>query len=193
MQSGFKQITQQLKKGDTMFLFTDGLHEARRKFRDSEFKVMVCDESSTEDGESHGGTHAKGNDNEELGMKRIGEIIEAVFKKDTYKLFKYHNPIADEELLFDFSRCEGTLDEAVMALVAIEKVFRIYPDPQAGKDDVIQVDKKIDAFIQKYFVQYKYYFKHKQVDKDDPDYTFYTHLKEDDLYDDLTILAVRKK
>ncbi len=192
-QSGFKQVPYKLKKNDTLFLFTDGLDEAKRKLRGDDFKPAVCAEESLKNGESHGGTHIKGTDNEELGMKRIEEIIESVFKRKTYGLYKYHNPVADEELTFDFKKCTGTVDEAVLALVAVEKVFRLYPDPTAKKDDIVHIDKKIDEFLQKYFVQYKYYFKHKLDKTDDPDYAYYTHMKEDEQYDDLTILAVRKK
>jgi len=192
-QSGFSQIPYKLKKSDTIFLFTDGLDEAKRRFRDSEYKSIVCEEASLKDGETHEATHTKGSDNEELGMKRIEAVIQAVFNKDVYTLFKYHNPIADEELVFDFSSCEGKIDEAVMALIAVEKVFRIYPDPKASKEDLVQVDKKVDEFLQKYFIQYKFYFKQKQESNNDADYNYYTHLKEDEQYDDLTILAVRKK
>jgi hypothetical protein len=192
-QTGFKQVPYKLKKNDTLFLFTDGLDEAKRKFRGNDFKPVICAEPSIKDGESHGGTHTKGSDNEELGMKRIEEIIESVFKNKTYSLHKHHNPVGDEELTFDFRQCSGSVEEAVLALIAVEKVFRLYPDPTAKKDDIVHIDRKIDEFLQKYFVQYKYYFKHQLDKNDDPDYAYYTHMKEDEQYDDLTILAVRKK
>jgi len=192
-QSGFKQIPYTLKKGDTLFLFTDGLDEAKRKFRDTDFSLTTCMEPSLEDGAIHNGTHTKGSESEEMGMKRIEQIIESVFQKKSYTLIKNHNPIPEEELTFDFTKCEGTLDEAVLALVAVEKVFRLCPDPTATKDDIIHIDKKIDGFLQNYFVQYGVYFKHKDEEKEDADYSYYSHLKEDEQYDDLTILAVRKQ
>ena len=150
-------------------------------------------EPSLEDGAMHNGTHTKGSESEEMGMKRIEQIIESVFQKKSYTLIKNHNPIPEEELTFDFTKCEGTLDEAVLALVAVEKVFRLCPDPTATKDDIIHIDKKIDGFLQNYFVQYGVYFKHKDEEKEDADYSYYSHLKEDEQYDDLTILAVRKQ
>jgi hypothetical protein len=128
-----------------------------------------------------------------MGMERIEAVIQAVFNKTVYSLYKYHNPVKDEELIFDFSSCEGRLDEAVMALIAIEKVFRIYPDPKASKEEIVQIDKKVDEFLKKHFIQYKFYFKHHLDSEDDADYNYYTHMKEDEQYDDLTILVVRKK
>jgi hypothetical protein len=192
-QSGFKQISQTLEKGDTLFLFTDGIDEAKRAFRGPDFAPMTCNEPGLKDGESHGGTHMKGSENEELGLGRFEEIIEAVFSRKAFKLIKYHNPLPGEDLTFDFTTCPGTTEDAVTALVAVEKVFRVFPDPHARKDDVVRVDKKIDAFLAKYFVQYKAYFKERFENPEEADYVYFTHLKEDEQYDDLTILAVRKK
>ena len=83
---------------------------------------------------------------------------------------KYHNPIKDEELVFDFSKCEGTIEESILALVSVEKIFRIYKTPTAKgvvitneKGDVviqgdgIKVDRKIDLFLKKTFNRYDYY------------------------------------
>jgi hypothetical protein len=192
-QAGFRVEQQRLEKGDTLFLFTDGLEEAKRLFRDGEFAPVVCTEPGLKDGESHGGTHTRGKESEELGMKRIEAIIEAVFARGSYRLVKYHNPLADEDLVFDFSSCQGTSEEAVLALAAVEKVFRIYPDRSATSEDVVKVDRKIDAFLGRTFSGFRSYFKALVENPDEPDYVFYSGLKEDEQSDDLTILAVRKK
>jgi serine phosphatase RsbU (regulator of sigma subunit) len=93
---GYQQVLHKLKKGDTLFLFTDGLHEAKRLFRDSNFKPIKCQEPDLKEGEMHGTTHLKSSGDEELGMERIDRIVSAVFNKDTYSLYKYHNAIVKE-------------------------------------------------------------------------------------------------
>ena len=176
-----------------MFLFTDGLEEAKRHFRDEKFNITVCNEPGLKEGELHGNTHAVGSDNEELGIPRIHEVINAVLSRGKYSLYKYHNPIPDETLTFDFSRCEGNVSEAVLALIAIERIFRIYPNPKAGETDRIFIDRRIDEFLQDHFDQYADYFSHRIETNEKEQYIGFSHLKEDEQYDDLTLLAVRKK
>jgi HAMP domain-containing protein len=193
MQAGFKMVTQQLQAGDTVFLFTDGIEEAKRTFRNERFEPVTCDEPGLEDNAEHGGTHLKGSENEELGLVRIYDIINSVFNRQVYRLVKFHNPIPDEDLLFDFTGCQGTVEEAVLAMVAVEKVFRLNPDPSAGQEDQVEVDKNIEAFLKEHFKQFDRYF-HTPVSGDgERSYVSYGFLKEDEQYDDLTILAIRKK
>ncbi|MBI9102346.1 MAG: SpoIIE family protein phosphatase [Spirochaetales bacterium] len=197
MKGGFTRAVQVLKKNDALILYTDGLEEAQRQFRNANYDVIICDEPGLEQGELHG-THPVGNDNEELSNGRIHEIVNTVFAKGVYNLFKYHNPVENEAITFDFSNCEGNIEDAVMALMSIEKVFRFYPHPSSGPQDIIRVDRKIDDFLKKHFVEYKSYFHHpiemKGISTDDAQlYSFYSHLREDHQYDDLTVLGILKK
>ncbi len=190
MKDGFPQIAHQLDRGDTMFMFTDGIEEGQRKFRNETFQLITCNEPGIGENEMHG-NHAKGSEFEELGIPRIDDIITAVYRRGNYSLKKYHNPIPDEKLTFDFSSCEETVENAVLAMVAVEKIFRIYPDPSATAEDKVVVDKVIDTFLQEHFEQYQLYFSHPR-ESDDEDQVVFTHLKEDEQYDDLTVLGVRK-
>ncbi|MFW5727052.1 MAG: SpoIIE family protein phosphatase [Spirochaetia bacterium] len=193
MQSGFKRIPHMLKQGDMLLLFTDGLEESQRSFRDENFEPLVCREAGLEEGQEHG-THTVGMDNEEFGIPRVYGVVNSLMAGKSYKLFKYHNPIEDEELVFDFSSCEGTIEEVVIAMVAVEKVFRMYPDPSAGAQDVVVVDTKIAEFLKKHFLQYQNYFHHPIEEKtDQPEYVRFSHIKEDEQYDDLTVLGIKKK
>ncbi|HDQ14471.1 MAG TPA: HAMP domain-containing protein [Sediminispirochaeta sp.] len=193
MQSGFKRIPHVLRAGDMLLLFTDGLEEAQRHFRDENFEITTCQEKGLAEGELHD-THALGTDNEELGIPRIYDIVNTLVAGGTYRLFKYHNPIKDEELEFDFSSCQGTIEEVVIALMAVEKIFRMYPDPKADENDVVVMDKKVDAFLREHFKQYDLYFHHPlKVSEDQEEYLRYSHIKEDEQYDDLTLLGVKKK
>jgi hypothetical protein len=58
------------------------------------------------------------------------------------------------------------------------------------------IDKVVDDFLKKTFSHYSKYYTH-PIENPNPDeypnYNFYTHLMEDDQYDDLTLLAIRKK
>jgi len=189
----FKIVSQQLQPGDVLFLFTDGIEEAKRTFRNERFETIVCDEPGLEENAEHGGTHLKGSDNEELGQIRIYDIINAVFNRQTFRLVKFHNPIPEEDLLFDFTDCEGTVEEAVLAMVSVEKVFRLNPDPSATAEDHVVVDKSIDEFLKNHFQQYERYFHTKVKSEEEHSFVTYSRLKEDDQYDDLTILAIRKK
>jgi serine phosphatase RsbU (regulator of sigma subunit) len=193
MKGGFQLVAQQLQAGDTVFLFTDGIEEAKRTFRNERFETVICDEPGLEDNAEHGGTHLKGADNEQLGQIRIYDIINAVFNRQSFRLVKFHNPIPEEDLLFDFTGCQGTVEEAVLAMVSVEKVFRLNPDPSATAEDHVEVDRNIDAFLKKHFKQYNRYFQRIVTSEEDRSYVTYSGLKEDDQYDDLTILAIRKK
>jgi hypothetical protein len=146
---------------------------------------------STGDNGRHG-THNIGEDNEEFGIPRIYAAVDAMMQGGRYRLEKFHNPVPDEELNFDFSGCNRSVKEAVLAMAALDKVFRLNPDPSAGEGDRIRVDVNIDAFLKKHFLEYSRYFHSPVPDEQFPEYVYFTHLREDDQYDDLTILGVRK-
>ncbi len=193
MQSGFQQVIHKLDPGDILLLFTDGLEEAKRHFRDSDFNITTCNEPGLKEGEQHGGTHTFGSDGEELGIARIHAIVNAVMNRGEYRLVKYHNPIGDEDLVFDFTSCDGTIQEAVTALVAVERIFRLYPDPSAGVEDRITIDGKVNDFLREHFNQYDSYFSHVFERDEITGSVVFSHLREDEQYDDLTILAVKKR
>jgi len=140
--------------------------------------------------------HGVGLDYEEFGEERIKAVLAAVDAKGRYRLEKHHDPVPDGELSFDFSGCEGTLEEKVMALIAVEKVFRLYPDPSAGQRDSVVVDEKIDAFLLRHFDQVRLYRKEdlvRPLGKDNPGYVAWGGIREDEQYDDLTILGIQRK
>jgi len=193
MQAGFKQVSMKLNKGDTLLLFTDGIEEAKRYFRNEQFQVVKCDEPGLEENAEHGGTHLKGSDNEELGIPRINDLLDAIFNRRKYQLVKYHNPIPGEKLTFDFASCSGSVEEAVLGLIAVEKVFRIYPGSSAGSGHRIDIDKRIDEFLKVHFDQYSSYFGHPLETPEGSQVNSYANIMEDEQYDDLTILALRKR
>ncbi len=176
--NGYKSAVYSLDVGDIVLFFTDGLEEAKRILRDQQY-VQFFDKNGVGD--------------EEFSIERIHRITETIQSKGVYYLRRQDNPIQDEELKFDFSNIEPTAENTVLGLIAIEKIFRIYPDPQAGPDNRVVIDKVVDDFLQKVFSAYPEYFRYPVDAGGSDDYRQYSHIKEDEQYDDLTLLAVRRK
>jgi len=192
MKGGYKVSKLTLKKNDVLFLYTDGIEEAKRSFRDATFKVVPCSESGLKTGEAHG-NHNVGESSEEMTPERVTAIIESVFSHTTYELSKYHNPVPEEKLLFDFTTCSGTAEDAIMALVSVEKVFRMYKPADAKPTDRVRVDRKIDTFLRNHFAQYGTYCSSRQETASDDPFLFYTGVCEDPQYDDLTLVGIKKE
>jgi hypothetical protein len=123
--------------------------------------------------------------------ERIQEIIEAVLNKQKYVLKKYHNPVPNEVLEFDFTNCAGSTEEVILALCSVEKVFRFYKPQNAGEKDTVRVDRRIDAFLKEHFNLYEYYCSNKDDEQADNVYLHYSYLREDEQLDDLTLLAAK--
>jgi hypothetical protein len=188
---GYKVQTLTIDKGDILLLYTDGIEEAKRKFRDRNFKEILCTEGPTDTPHEN---HTSGQADEEMTPERVEAIINAVMAREVYTLKKYHNPDGDEtELQFDFSNCEGRVEDVIMAMVSAEKMFRCYKDPNAGEDSRVLVDKKVDEFLKNHFLQYRRYCAHTREFPENEAYMYYTHVKEDEQYDDLTILGIKRK
>ena len=210
MKGGYKVEKIKLKKDDVLFLYTDGIEESTRFFRNSDFEIISCEEEGLKEGEIHE-THKKGEKSEQMEPVRVQKIIESVLNKQKYELKRYHSPVENEKLEFDFTKCQGTIEEAIIALTAVEKVFRMYrKNNSEGKvektemdldgkrktviqvsGDGIKIDRKIDAFLKKYFNLYDYYCINK-VDEGETNYVYYTGVSEDVQADDLTLLAIKK-
>jgi hypothetical protein len=80
-----------------------------------------------------------------------------------------------------------------MAMVSVEKMFRAYKPLHATDENRVLVDKKVDAFLKEHFRQYRMYCSFTKENPGDENYMYYTHLKEDDQYDDLTLLGIMRK
>ena len=96
----------------------------------------------------------------------------------------------NEKLTFNFTQCEASIENVVMGVIAIEKIYRLVPDINATDEDRIHIDPKVDDFLKIYFEQYKRYFMYPKKNEEHPEYNYYARLKEDDQSDDLTILGI---
>jgi len=193
MKTPYRQVPVKLEKDDILLLYTDGIEEAKRHFRNEKLEIVPC--ADAEKDKPHDSHHSGGQDNEEFGYDRLCEILAAVDAKGSFRLVKAHDPNPDAVLTFDFSTCGETLEERVVALIAVEKVYRMYPDPDAGESDVVLADRKVDAFLEKHFDQYRLYCSRKRdnPDPEHPEYVLYAGIREDEQYDDLTVLGIRRK
>jgi serine phosphatase RsbU (regulator of sigma subunit) len=193
---GYRTQTMTLDRGDMLLLYTDGIEDAKRKFRNSRFQEILCSGAPGRAGTAAGvlhENHTVGQGDEALGADRVEAIVNAVMNKQLYTLHKHHNPEGDIELQFDFRSCAGTVEETIMALVSVEKIFRIYREPNAGRDSQVLVDKKVDHFLSVYFRQYRAYCSQTREVPGSEAYMYYTHVKEDEQYDDLTIIGIHRK
>ena len=187
---GYKVQTLNLDHGDILLLYTDGIEEAKRKFRNSQFQEILCEEGEKDTPHE---THTVGQGDEEMGPDRVMDIINAVMNRQVYTLKKWHNPEGEKELKFDFSLSEGKVDEVIMAMVSVEKMFRCYRNPKATEENRVLVDKTVDTFLKEYFLQYRDYCSFAKEAPGNLSYMYYTYLNEDDQYDDLTILGIKRK
>ena len=187
---GYKVNIVNIDHGDILLLYTDGIEEAKRKFRNNAFKEITCAEGPSDTPHEN---HLCGQADEEMTPERVEGIINAVMAREVYKLHKYHNPEDSGDLQFDFTSCEGRVEDVIMALVSAEKMFRCYKNPNVGEDSRVLVDKKVDEFLKNHFLQYRRYCSHTREFPENPAYMYYTHVNEDEQYDDLTILGIKRK
>lgn len=197
MKGGFVVEKTVLNHGDILFLYTDGIEESTRKIREYDYSVR---QNKVEIKRLNPETHKEETEikledsKEEFGYERIVDIIESVYNKKKYILHKIDNPNKQEKLEFDFTKCQGTVSEAVLALASLEKVFRLYKSPQISKKDYVKIDKKIDDFLLKYFNIYSEYAAKKSENVENSlNYIDYDMILEDEQSDDLTLLAIKLK
>ena len=94
----------------------------------------------------------------------------------------------------DTANAYGTAEDVVSAVVAIEKVFRMFMPASALRTDYISVDKQIDLFLKKYFNLYNEYCLDKTESSEDyvfSNYIDYEYLMEDEQKDDLTLFVMK--
>jgi serine phosphatase RsbU (regulator of sigma subunit) len=194
MTAPFRQVELPLDPGDILLLYTDGFEESSRKRRDRNFRVLR--ERKIEK-DRLGNESAHDEDLvEQLESERIEAIVQAITSRGSYVLRKQDDPLGSDVVYeFDFSSLDGSAPDVVLGLAAVEKVFRMIPDPQAREDDAIIVDTKIDDFLSRTFRQYTRYCSDKRPhpDVNRKEYVFYHRMREDEQFDDLTMMVIQRK
>ena len=219
---GYKVEKLMLNHGDVLYLYTDGIDEAERLVRDENWvvKQTVQEDIRTD---PRTGKETKNvqilDEKEQFGAERVAQVIEAIVSRKKYVLQKLDNPNKTEVLEFDFSTCKGTIDETIIGLAAVERVFRMVKTPTVRPDDEIEIEK----FVDEHFVLYSKYCmpvpkpeatetkKRKHLSKsaaaaqeqnmadlekqralEDPNLTRYAYVVEDKQADDITLIAIRR-
>lgn len=195
MPISFPQEMRMIANGDMLLLFTDGLEEAKRLLRGRDWQTFVVTQEMIDNG-TVDESLAPDEDGEEFSIQRIHDIVAAVQAGGTYRLEKLMDPEPDADLVFDYSGSENTARDAALAVVAAERIFRLVPDPAAGPDQRIEVDRVVVNFLRKHFVPFDRYFAHPVVPWQEDDgtsqYVAFSHLREDEQFDDITMLVVRR-
>ncbi|MDR1257327.1 MAG: SpoIIE family protein phosphatase [Spirochaetaceae bacterium] len=186
--NAYQVQTLALDHGDMLLLYTDGIEESKRRFRDANYNETVCAHDDLPSGTLHG-SHLVGQNGEEFGAGRVENLIAAVMNNQQYVLYKYHNPLGEIQYHFDFSACRGTVEEVIMAMVSVEKLFRMYFRTDTS-DERVLVDGKVNSFLRDYFIEYRKYCNVRNH-PENPMYVYYTGMSEDEQYDDLTLLGLR--
>lgn len=219
MSGGYKVEKLTLNHGDILYLYTDGIDEAERLIRDKNFLVKQSVKESVridrKTGKEEKITQTL-EEKEQFGLERVTQIIEKVVNKEKFLLTKEDNPIKSEILEFDFTNASGTIEETIIALAAIERVFRMVKTPTVREDDEIEVELLIDDFLKKHFNLYSKYCipvrsqediqekkkgrKNKKIEAEvdtrkiaeDPNVTRYSYVIEDKQADDITLIAIKR-
>ena len=209
---GYKVEKLSLNHGDVLYLYTDGIDEAERLVRDDNWvvKQTVQEDVRTD---PRTGKETKNvqilDEKEQFGTERIAQVIEAVTMRKKFVLQKLDNPNKTEVLEFDFSTCKGTIDETIIALAAVERVFRMVKSPSVRADDEIEIEKFLDEFLKEHFTLYNRYCLpvegagnaggeqsmaelEKQRALEDPNLTHYGWITEDKQADDITLIAIKR-
>jgi hypothetical protein len=183
LQSGFQQVKHTLRPGE----------EDHRYFRDIAGNQLTYDAPDVENERRYGFAPKKGEDYEMIETPRVFGVLEACLNRSTFMMTKFYNPVPGEEFTFDFRSGGGTPREAVLAVIGMDKVFRIYKDSATDQSSRVRVERNVADALRKHFVQFDQYFSHPVDDDGKSPQVIFSHLKEDDQFDDLTILMVRKK
>ena len=157
LQSGFPEREIVLEPGDGLFLVPGKLAESHRYFHIDSRRGAFC---TGEDLESRAGfgTHEEGDNGEEFGTARIAAVLQAAMRGERYELRKAHYPVRSEQFILDLAECAGSAAGSVMALLAAEHVFRLFPPSASVHEDTHSVDRVLDEFLRKNFLGYPTYF-----------------------------------
>ena len=184
--NGFTESKFTINSGDCLLFFTDGIDESRRLVRNPDL--------STRQHVENGRTV---DTSEEFGIERIHDIAVCAMNRSVYE-FNRVQEIVSAPLKFDFKDIPVSAMSVVKSIVAAEHIFRLCPATHADgyasteKDKSVYLDKDVLAFIADTFSQFPLFFGHEITQKSDSSHKRYSNLLEEDQYDDITIVALRK-
>lgn len=95
---------------------------------------------------------------EELGSCRIARLAESVAASATFCLRRFRDSEPSELMRLDFAGTEPRAELLVMALEALELVFRLRPRSESYGDSALLVDQQLADFLETHFNGYARFF-----------------------------------
>lgn len=163
-----------MERGDILFLYTDGIEESRRYF----FAEDFVEEDGAKDFISL--------QKESFTDERMHAVIESVMQGMCFSLKRQ----GERDVHFDFSSCEPSPCEAIKAIVAVEQVFRLNPPAESAFRSGLRMNREIDEFLQKHFLDYASFFASPKEENGET--YFFPLLREEEQQDDFAIFAIRR-
>jgi len=114
----------------------------------------------------------------EFGFRRVFEITDKVLKKENYTLEFVGNRPFDSSPVFNFFNGNGTIQEVIRAVFAVERIFRLRPESSATDKDRIRINKTQVAFLQERMSGFEGLFANEGQDMRE-NLAEYSHLTED--------------
>ena len=191
MKTPFIQVTRKLEHGDALMLYTDGIEEAKRHFRDESYDVIPCaDVPKDQPHENHSG----GQDNEEFGYERItARPRGGRARRRPTASRSTHNPSrrrGPQLRLLDLRGQPG--GEGPRPHLGREGVPACTATPRPPTRTRSSSTRRSTPSSTKHFDQYRLYCSRQAAlrgSHENPGYLLYAGIKEDAQYDDLTILG----
>jgi hypothetical protein len=205
----FPVHTLHLDEQSKIFLIPDRLCESRRILKDSNGQILSSSEMMKRSGLSqHEIEHWLQNrcsngepeivlneatitETFDVALNRIPGILNAAGNRTGYTLTKQLDVIQTKDYYFDFSKLDGSVRAMVLAVLAVEKIFRLEPNPKQTETH-IGVDKNIDEVLRCCFADYHLFFRF-PIEKEDPFNNFYSGLIEDPQELNLAIIGYHLK
>jgi hypothetical protein len=165
--NGYPLERDTLASGDVVLLPTDGIEESMRGLRNEQSRLisMSVEEFQPLKDSEEGAFKREdtGEVFEQLGNLRIEAIVRAVATGGRYTLKPYMDP--SEPVTFDYKGLKPTAENIVYAIIAAERVWRLVPDPRAGDDEIVEVERNVDDFLRAHLVDFHRLFRHPVVDE----------------------------
>jgi RNA polymerase sigma factor (sigma-70 family)/anti-anti-sigma factor len=191
--TGFRVEQLSMEAGASLFFLTDGIEESRRVPRDADLEPIAPPPGRPPW--------------EQFGAERMSAVIAAAITRGRYELMREHCGGSMRSDRFDFTRRPGTVEDAILALAAVEEVFRLTPVPADIQVDARQgspttpglppasaiavLPPQVDRFLSECLDGYHELFSHRV--RVLADAVHYAGLLQDQRFDGVALLAIGRK
>ena len=172
--AGFRAEQLTLRPGEWLLLCNDGLEESHRLARDARLEPIDA---------------KRGHGRERFGADRVAAIVAAVMSKGRYELVRENCGGTTRRDVFDFSVRKGALEDAVLALAAVEEMFRLTPIPDGTR--IAALPPEVDHLLSECLQGYSSVFSRRVRVLEDA--VHYGGFVQDPQYDEVALLGIGRK